>query len=332
MGYEPLEMDGAMINDPHGLASGFIKEWESDTAYVTAYTSGSTGQPKPVRLSKADMEISARATCEFFNLTSSSHLLLPLSTDYIAGKMMVVRALLFNSTLTALKPATDPFRNQQLPAEVALVAIVPSQIPALIEASSRCKFTNIIIGGAPVLPDQLQQLKDAGLNGWITYGMTETCSHVALRHISHPLYTALPGVTFSVDSRNCLAIKHDTMSFGLLQTNDVVELLSPTRFVWLGRQDNVINSGGIKIHPEIDEAILAPYIDVNFYIAARPDAKWGELPVLMLEGTDNGRTNQYLAAAASRLPKYHNPKSAMWTPQFQRTNSGKIKRNKAPWQ
>lgn len=317
-----------MIIDPQNLAAAFVMEWKSDADFVMAHTSGSTGQPKPVKLSKADMEVSAQATCRFFNLSSSGHLLLPLSTDYIAGKMMVVRAICSGATLTVLRPATDPFDGISLPYEVSLVAIVPSQIPALIDASSRCRFTNIIIGGAPVTPQQLQSLKEAGLNGWITYGMTETCSHVALRHISQPHYTALPGISFATDGRGCLTIRHSAMSFGELQTSDTVQLISPTEFIWLGRHDNVINSGGIKIHPEVDEAALAPYIDVNFYLAARADTRWGEVPVLMLEGADNGRGQEYLEAAASALPKYHNPKSVVWLRHFGRTDSGKIKRNK----
>ena len=118
------------------------------------------------------------------------------------------------------------------------------------------------------------------------------------------------------------------MSFVSVQTNDKVNLISDIKFQWLGRYDNVINSGGIKIHPEEDEAILANVIPVPFYISSMPHSKWGAVPILVLEGTDNGKAAEYIKYAALLLQKYHTPKSAIWLPKFERTTSGKIKRKK----
>lgn len=170
-------------------------------------------------------------------------------------------------------------------------------------------------------------LIDSGIDAWVTYGMTETCSHVALRHISQNFYSALPGFAFDIDNRGCLTVIHNNMSFKSLQTNDVVNLISSDMFEWLGRHDNVINSGGIKIHPECDEALLAEVIvDRCYYITSRLHDRWGEVPVLVLEGEDNGCADAYLEAASRLLPKYHVPKNAVWLREFERTVSGKIKR------
>lgn len=316
------------IYDLTGTAAGFINEWESASPTVTAHTSGSTGAPKQVQLKKTDMEVSAKATCKFFGISSNSHLLLPISVDYIAGKMMIVRAIVSGADLTVLRPGNDILCGVEIPTDTDLVAIVPSQIPSLIQESWSHKFKHVIVGGAPMSSQQQQTLVDAGINAWATYGMTETCSHVALRHISSEYYEALPGFKFSVDSRGCLTINSDKMSFVSLQTNDKVNLISDIKFQWLGRYDNVINSGGIKIHPEEDEAILANVIPVPFYISSMPHSKWGAVPILVLEGTDNGKAAEYIKYAALLLQKYHTPKSAIWLPKFERTTSGKIKRKK----
>lgn len=317
------------IFDPSGLASAFINEWESSGKWIKAHTSGSTGTPKEIFLAKDDMMVSAKATCDFFGIDNRCHLLLPLSVDYIAGKMMVVRALVSGADLTIVKPGNNVFTRDDIPSKVDLVAIVPSQIPSLLEASSKHEFKNVIVGGAPMTPLQEKALKDNEINAWATYGMTETCSHVALRHISSNRYEALPEISFDIDERNCLIIESKTMSFGSLHTNDVVSLLSDKSFQWVGRHDNTINSGGIKIHPEEDEALLAETIkDASFYISSMPHDMWGEAPILVLEGRDNGNANEYLKQAARILPKYHAPKSAIWLDKFERTSSGKIKRKK----
>ena len=105
-----------------------------------------------------------------------------------------------------------------------------------------------------------------------TYGMTETCSHVALADALDPqgIYSAMPGISFSIDSRDCLRITAGSMSFGTLQTNDVVELLDNGRFRWLGRADNAINSGGIKIHPEMLERAIPSDFAIPSISQAKP--------------------------------------------------------------
>lgn len=258
----------ATIND-------FLKEWYSADDYVIAHTSGSTGIPKQIKLLKKDMVVSAEATNRFFGINSDSVLISPLSTDYIAGKMMVVRAEIAGCRLIEI-----PVSNRiELPCAVDLLPVVPSQIPSILENCCSGKMIrNLLIGGAPLSDKLAEAVKSRGINAWLGYGMTETCSHVALRKVGEEsIFTAMPGVEFRTDARDCLVILSDKYSWGSLVTNDVVRLIDSRRFEWLGRFDNVINSGGIKIHIESLEreiSLLIPELSA-FYLVGIPDEKWG---------------------------------------------------------
>ncbi len=259
----------------------FMREWESDSSYIIAHTSGSTGAPKEIRLLKSDMLASASATNDFFGIGPASVLALPLSPDYIAGKMMAVRAWLAGAVLLEL-PVSN---NIVLDRDVDLLAVVPSQIPSLLANGSINNVKNLLVGGAPLPDDLSARLIAGGVRAYVGYGMTETCSHVALRHVGDGMYHAMPGITFSQDERGCLVIESDRFSWRRLVTNDVVQLADDGRFCWLGRADNVIISGGLKIHPELLEAeIRHLFPDMPpFYITKEPDQRWGEVPVLVTE-------------------------------------------------
>ncbi len=263
--------------------SGFLEEWQSDKEYVVAHTSGSTGTPKEIRLLKSDMTTSAMATNRFFGINKDSVLALPLSTDYIAGKMMVVRAQIAGCRLIEL-PVSNTVNISE---KTDFIAVVPSQIHSILDNPRAPELVgNILIGGAP-LPERLAaQLVKHRLRAWLGYGMTETCSHVALRKVGdEEIFRAMPDVSFDRDSRNCLVIKSEKFSWKELVTNDVVRLHGNTGFEWLGRYDNVINSGGIKLHPEILEKDIRKYIpDIPpFYLTGEPDEKWGQALVMVVE-------------------------------------------------
>lgn len=261
----------------------FLEEWRNELPYIVAHTSGSTGKPKEIRLLKADMRHSARMTNQAFGITDASMLVCPLSANYIAGKMMIVRALEAGCRLVMEPPSNRPLSEDY--GRVDLLPIVPSQIDALIANPLVGNVCNLIVGGAPVSPSQEIQLTGLqGLNPYATYGMTETCSHVALRRLGESCFQAMPGVWFSVDSRNCLCVNSNGYSFKSLQTNDIVNLVSTTRFIWRGRYDNVVISGGLKFFPEeIERKIIAALGVTGFFITGRDSAKWGQELVMVIE-------------------------------------------------
>ena len=310
------------------MVKKFLNEWFDEKDYVIAHTSGSTGTPKEIRLLKSDMRRSAEATCRFFGITGKSTLVLPLSTDYIAGKMMVVRSIVSGAALLDEKPSSQPL--SAIYPEVDLTAVVPSQVEGLLSSPNRIR--NVIVGGGQLSDVLEQRLSLSDIHAYATYGMTETCSHVALRDISlrEPYFTALEGISFSTDSRGCLVIDAPGFSFGRIVTNDVVDIIDSRRFRWIGRADNVINSGGVKLHPEIIERILSPFIPYPFYIAGRRSDRWGQEAVLYVEvpntDIDSFDKRYIIEKARSVLDRFCVPKEVICVEEFSRTDSGKIKR------
>lgn len=306
--------------------SEFIKEWESDCDYIVAHTSGSTGTPKEIHLPKSDMRVSARATNRRFGINQASVIAAPLSTDYIAGKMMCVRALEAGCQLLELPVSNTVTIDHQ----IDLLAIVPSQLDSIIlQPEAPRLIKNLIIGGAPLDRQKTASIIEKGFNAFATYGMTETCSHVALKKIcrAESVFEAMPGITFERDDRDCLVIKAQEYSFGTLITNDIVALESQTSFRWIGRFDNVINSGGIKIMPEQLEEEIARHLDRNFYITSARNDRWGEVPAIVFEG-QKSEEQEILELLSQKIEHKRCPKAAKAVAALPKTSNGKIIRKK----
>ena len=310
----------------------FVSDWFDDSQYMTAQTSGSTGVPKTIKLLKSDMRASAQMTNRFFNINSNSTFLLSLSPNYIAGKMMIVRWLEVGAEMIEQKPSSNPL-SQPLQKQITLSAMVPSQVVNILNDSASFAqlsiIENMIIGGAPLDSVTEKQIAETSLNAYATYGMTETLSHVALRKVgAEDSYFALPGVTFSQDERGCLKIDVPHLSIKEVTTNDMVDLIDKTHFIWRGRFDNVINSGGVKIFPEEIEKLIAPYLKERFYIIGAPDTVWGEICTLVIEGEEWSQEKQksLLMQLKEALPKHKSPKLIKFLPKFAETTSGKVKR------
>lgn len=307
----------------------FISQWFDDSPFVTAHTSGSTGAPKEIRLLKSDMRTSASSTNRYFNITEKSILVCPLSAGYIAGKMMIVRAIISGAELWMEKPSNKPMTRDY--GHVDLIAVVPSQVPRILaNPENRLMPENILIGGAPLPRDIASEIIAKGFNAFVSYGMTETCSHVALRKVdnsSREIYEALNDIHFSTDTRNCLVINSEGRSFKQLVTNDIVKLLDDRHFTWLGRYDNVINSGGIKIYPEEIEQLIRDIIPsgIEYYITKDTDDKWGEIPVLIISEKVDDMESLLSDVRAKVRSKAQRPVKII-VDTIEHTSSGKIVR------
>lgn len=314
----------------------FIEEYFNELPYVIAHTSGSTGTPKKIHLLKEDMRASAKLTNEYFKLNSESTFYLNLSPNYIAGKMMIVRALELGAKIIEEEPSNQPLANYTDNKRISLGAFVPSQIKYLINNPEKLVlFDNIIIGGGKISNRLERWLTEQGIRAFSTYGMTETCSHVALAPMgtTPQPYTALGDITFSTDERNCLIIHSPHFSQSKIVTNDIVELLSPTQFMWCGRIDNVINTGGIKVFPETIEPIIGEIIkNVRFFITSQPSDKWGEELVLALEYTSLPERTiktgmirpDFIEKMKVKLPGHAIPRYYVAINKFKETSTGKI--------
>lgn len=321
----------------------FLAQWSSGEEFIVAHTSGSTGVPKEIHLSKQDMTVSANATGKFFHLGPDSRLLCPLSAGYIAGKMMVARAIVADCEVAFCKPS-NRFLNIKEVSEYMrrgadLLPIVPSQSLGLLDfmtghpsKTDISPIKNVIIGGAAIPRDTetaLLSSRPEGMEIFATYGMTETCSHVALRPLGRDYFTAMPGISFSLDEMGCLKITAPEYSFKTLQTKDIAELAGADRFIWRGRLDNVINSGGIKIFPEELERKLEGKLPVRFYFKGVPDRKWGEAVTMVIDESSCHiavTDLEIMEICRCNLAPFELPRHIYRVNGFASTHSGKLKR------
>lgn len=296
----------------------FLLEWLNNESFVFVQTSGSTGKPKKIVLEKSAMIASAKATGFFFNLQPTTLALLCLSADYIAGKMMLVRAITLGLHLDVVEPNSNPLANKKYD----FVAMVPMQVANSLEKLHLVK--TLLIGGTKVSYQLAESILRTNCQAFESYGMTETISHIAIKAIGAKEFTVLPKVTISLDDRNCLVIEALELSSDKIITNDIVAILNPTQFILKGRIDNVINSGGVKIFPEEIEEKLAKYISARFFIASKPDEKFGEKVILVIEGEPFKVDNTIF----SDLLKYQIPKEIVFIDEFVETETNKINRKK----
>ncbi len=302
----------------------FIDNWFSNTTYIIVQTSGATGKPKPIKLLKTNMINSALATGDYFNLQKNTTALLCLSANYIAGKMMLVRAITLGWNLHIVAPTSKPLNN--LTKMYDFCAMVPLQVAqSVLELS---KIEQLIIGGATISESLLKKIQALNTKCYATYGMTETITHIAIKDLKKKdnCFKILPNVQISIDNRNCLIIDAPKVAKYKITTNDVVKLVSATEFKWLGRFDNIINSGGIKLFPEQLEKKLATIINTRFFVIGIPDDKLGEKLILLVE-TDK-KENQLFSKIKELkiLTKFEIPKKMYTISKFTETPTGKIKR------
>ncbi len=314
----------------------FLIDWYSDAGTVNATTSGSTGTPKTIKLHKKFMKNSAAATLRFFNLGKNDKVLLALPVKYIAAKMTVVRSITGGLDLYCIEPSLYPYSQLTPPLDFA--AFTPAQLSKLLETGEGITFVKninkILLGGAPVPATLEKKIKTLETEIWHSYGMTETMSHIALRKVNgkdaSDKFVPIDGVELSVSEDNTLIITAPHLGIYKLKTNDIVTLYRDKSFVLHGRKDNVINSGGVKIHPEELEQKIEPFLSKPFYISSKYDEKFGEIPVLFIEDSEweKAGITELLNKIEKTVSRIEIPKAVVFKNKFRRTESGKIVREK----
>ncbi len=325
------------INYSYEISSklhSFLKDWFSTEDHLIVKTSGSTGIPKPIRLKKKYMQNSAKATGDYFNLQEKTTALCCLPIDFIAGKMMIVRALTLGWHIDIIDPEVAPLKN--IDRVYDFCAMVPLQVHNSLKKMNFVK--KMIVGGGAISTELEAQLQNVSTQVYATYGMTETITHIAVRTLNRfqtviskeltiekSYYKTLPSVTISIDDRNCLVIDAPKVSDEKIITNDVIEILSEDEFQWKGRYDNVINSGGLKLHPEEIEEKLSAIFSSRFFVIGVPYEELGEKLVLVIEGKEDSSIATKVKSLAT-LNKYEVPKQIIFIDQFLETDTGKIRR------
>jgi len=300
----------------------FLLDWFDGKSYIEMKTSGSTGTPKVIRVDKQAMVNSAIATGDFFGLHSGNRALQCLPVKYVAGKMMLIRSIILGLDLDYVAPSSHPMENLEESYDFA--AMVPMQAQNSLKELKNVK--KLIVGGARISNSLEKDLMKLTTEVYETYGMTETITHIAAKKVGEKVFTVLPHVTISYDDRNCLVIHAPhIIAEETVVTNDLVELVNENQFLFLGRIDNIINSGGVKIMPEQVEKKLDGKIDRRFFIASKDDAELGEKVVLVVEGASFDIDK----AIFEDLDKYERPKEIVFVNNFKETENGKVLRKES---
>ncbi len=306
----------------------FLTEWFDGKPTLKVHTSGSTGTPKELWVEKERMMNSAVLTVSFLGLKKGDSTMLCMPLQYIAGKMVVVRALVAGLNLIPVAPCGRPMKGMK--EAPVFSAMIPMQVFNSLQETEDCtllkRIKHLIIGGGAIDADLGEKLKTFPEAVWSTYGMTETLSHIALRRLSGPdaslWYTPFHNVSLSQSDEGTLVIEAPSVNPERLVTNDIVEFNEKGQFRILGRKDNTINTGGVKVQIEQVEELLKEYLSCPFQITAAPDPKFGERIVLLLEN-ENGPAHGYLEKIFEKLPSYWRPKQIIYIENLPLTGSGK---------
>lgn len=311
----------------------FVSDWQSDSPTLLVHTSGSTGKPKPMLVEKRRMEASARITCGFLGLRAGDTALLCMPLDFIAGKMVVVRSLVWGLRLMAVEPSGHPLKG--LTESPTFAAMVPMQVYNSLKVEEERRLLrdikHLIIGGGAVNSDMAEELRGFPNAVWSTYGMTETLSHIALRRLSgaeaSEWYEPFDGVGVTTSADGCLVIDAPAVCAQPLVTNDIAEIAPDgRRFRIRGRRDNVVCSGGLKLQIEEMEARLQPHLNVPYMISKRPDDKFGEA-VVLLAVTDD--MESVCEVCRKHMPRYEQPRYFLAVSALPMTSTGKPARAEA---
>lgn len=286
------------------------------------HTSGSTGNPKKILLKREQLAYSAQSTLDFlFGTEKPERLLLCIDPTRIGGAQIITRSLLADAELILQAPSGNPLKS--LDRSVDLVSLVPFQVKKILQQSPE-KFDlikKVLIGGADLPGELVEELKRFSTEFYQTFGMTETASHIGIKSIGEPFFQPIGDVQLDADSESRLSIKGSVTGHKWLKTNDLVEIKS-FGFVWLGRADLTINTGGIKVQPEdIEGRIREHFPHEEFAVTSLPDPLLGEKVVLVARGPLLDHMG-----SLEVLSKYEMPKMEVLVDKLPRTSNGKLDR------
>jgi len=335
---------------PNELATlRFCGEWLSGAGSFAVRTSGTTGAPKTIHLSRHQMTRSAHLTAGALGLLQGQRALVCLAPSYIAGKMMLVRGLELGLELNITEPAANPLlASDNGDPHYDFTALVPMQLRAILSDDSGSRsilsaMQSVLVGGGALSRRLCREVDELQCRVFQTFGMTETASHIALRRLNGPQpqdsYETLPGVKIGQDDRGCLTIESDLCVDATLVTNDRVQLVNEHAFLWLGRADWVINTGGVKVHPEQVEATIreawaelqADVAEVPCVVVPAPDARLGQRVVAVFETPEPSPSfwPELRRRLSRKLQAYEIPRDVFVTSSLERTQTGKIDRKSA---
>ncbi|MEK6781627.1 MAG: AMP-binding protein [Bacteroidota bacterium] len=318
----------------------FCHRWLNTELEFQLQTSGSTGAPKIITITRQQMEYSASLTINALHLKPGYTALVCLDPKYIAGQMMLVRSLLLGMNMVAVDPVANPFEKISATTSLDFAAFVPYQVQAILNSAFKSRMEGlkcVIIGGAPL--DQVTKKSVQSFEGefYATYGMTETISHIALQRLNgeqrQDFFEVLDDIKICNDERGCLVIEVGFLNPKKIITNDLVEIISKKHFRWLGRWDHIINSGGVKVMPEkvevsVREIFNSLTLSNRFFIAGLPDEKLSQKVTLVIEGVpfSTELTSEIARRIEDTTQPFERPREMRFINNFRLTENGKVMR------
>ena len=276
----------------------WLQAWMSGQKSLSFYSSGTTGEPKKIDFTREQIVSSAKRTAIFFNLHEHTKVLSTLPYTFVAGRMNVLRALILNHDLYILDDWHDQKDWEGLSHhEIDWWTCTPMMLESVINMGIDLSFIKkILLGGGPIPPHLQKIMREMSCEIWEGYGMTETLTHIACRRVNGPSvgqgFQFLEGVRGYLGSNENLIVEDEILGVSAV-TNDRIAMQEDGSFLVLGRLDDVINSGGIKIFPDQVEKYLRPHVPGNFAIVKAKDEKLSEKVICLFddETFDHTRVN-----------------------------------------
>lgn len=299
----------------------------SKSVHLPVKSSGSTGPPKVIQFSKTAWDSSVAAFKKAFKIEHPISIIHCLPLEFVAGKMLLYRAISLGWKMYYTLPTKGVLKYY--PSQVDMIALTPYQLLEDIQYLNKVSW--VLLGGAQLPLELIEPLRHVETPVYQTFAMTETLTNFAMRKVNQvaekwPAYEVFPEVQIQVNDENCLLVDFPEVTHGFLQTNDIVELVSPNLFYWLGRKDFVVNSGGVKIIVEELEEQLKPYVDFPFFLLGVPHSSLGQELVLVIEANEEQAKNFPFFNLKSQLPPLKAPRALFATPKFENTLNYKINR------
>ena len=321
----------------------FIRSWLDGQQSFSLTTSGTTGQAKRLIFSRAQLETGARASLRYLNISVRHPFLAGISVRHVGGMMQWVRAFLHGAPFHAVTPSSYPFDNWQ--DHYALVSVVPPQVYEIFSKKKENlleRIHTLLVGGGTLSVPLREGLSRLGkVRVYESFGMTETLSHIALRRVNgeapQKYFHLLPEVRAETDAEGCLIVRSPATNHEPVYTRDVVKFVDAGCFLWVGRKDDIVNTGGVKFSLAWLEREALGIFNAcgygNFRCFFHPfaDEKWGQVVWLfLLEASisahkDPKLTPQFLRQLLrERLPKYAVPSVVHFVPELAYTPTQKI--------
>ena len=316
----------------------------SPGAQVFVFTSGSSGRPKVVCLSRDALKAAAHAHGLAMPWIARDRWALTLPLAHIGGFSVLTRSLAARRPVV-LGPArfnaaelVERLRRSQ----VTLLSLVPTMLRRLIGSGPPSSLRAVLLGGAPTDPTLLKDARAAGWPALPTYGMSETCAQICTQRLGDMAETGvgqpLPGVDIQIDSEGEIIVRGPSLMNGYLaepalepgtwyRTGDIGRWDRRGHLQVLGRRSARIITGGENVDPvEVQAALLLHPAIEQAAVFGQPDPDWGEIVVALIVSSRRLSEDELKAHLSPRLARYKHPKRVERRAELPRLKGGKLDR------